>query len=350
MNKKAIKWLLNQLDEVELHRIENKHNIVVNGSRRNKATRERLISAILLSKSLTLIIKEDLTDLFLINKKPYENLSEIEVTQLLQDTDTDIPALLLSLVCHVDSTYREFAEIVLGEIERRGLHIYSDVAKIENEEMESPLKQVETLEGNYKNALNKINDQEIKLKKYQEAILKLRKNLKADKEKLIAENDKLKTANDLMLNQYKALEIKCTTQEKSLKDKDAEVARLAKANLELSELKRLLEDKIQVTEKKLTELQSLYQEASVTGTPRVILIGGKTSETLSQHSSDVQFLQEDELALLNKDFFNEFDRILVPIYNTTTMTRIRLFQLASQKIIPFNSHLELTRYLKGALS
>ena len=348
MNKKAIRWLLSQLDDAELHRIENKYDIVVKGTRRNRTTREQLIPAILLSKALPLIVK-DLMDLFLVDKEPYDSLSEIEVTRLVQDPDTNIPALLLTLVCHVDPSYRELGGIVLEDIERRRLHYYSDAAKKENEDPESALKGVETLEGNYKNAISKVNEQATKLKKYQEAIIKLRQNIKAEKDKLIAENEKLKATNVLMVNEHKALETKCATQEELLKGRDAEVERLTKVNIELSELNKHLEDKIQMIEKQLTEVQSLYQEASATGTPRVILIGGKTSETLSQQTSDVEFLQEDELTLINNDFFNKFDRVLLPIYNTTTMTRIRLFQLASQKIISFNTHIELTRFLKGAI-
>lgn len=351
MHKKAMKWLLNLLDDEELNHLANKASIIVPGYRPGQAPRGKLIQALTLSKAFPNIVK-DLKHLFVDREESYDALSEIEVTRLLQDKDTNIPALLYNLAFHVDPIYKNMAESVLEEANRRGEDDYVKNIKLRKEDLEDKelvLNLVAGREADYQKAVRKGEEQAAKLSKAQEKIDKLRQFQKTEKEKAITESGKLTANINLITKNYETLKKSYATLEGLLKQKDQENERLRVTNTELNELNRLLELDIQVLETRLIETQETSQEVAAAVSHRMILIGGKTAETLSRQSSVIQFLQEDDLNHIKGDFFDEYDQILLPLYNNTTMTQIRLSQIAATKVIPFGTHQELIQYLKGVI-
>lgn len=399
MNKKAMKWLLSLLDDDDLNHLSNKASLVVPGYRPGQAPRGKRIQALTNSKAFAHIVK-DLKRIFVGEEQDQDQsvLSEIEVTRLLQEADADIPALLYRLAFHTDSDYRALAEVVLEEANKRGPDEYATILRKKKEKLvlkDKIAKGVETLEAELKEALSKLSDQSVKLSNALEMIKKLKQLQKKEKSKVDLEKEKLKTDIGLLIKENEALikaqtngnglvcpegetilkdtnnkELRCSENlEKAIKDltQDKERLRidyedmlvlskregeeneqLKEENTELTEMNKLLELDIRALEMKLIT-QSECQQVLTAVAPRLIIIGGKTAETLSRKSPEVRFLGEDEIANIEKGFFDKYDRVLLPLYNSTTMTQIKISQIVANKVIQFSNHLELVRYLKGVI-
>lgn len=346
MNKKVMEWLLDILEDEHLHRLASSHKISVAGYRLNQAPRDKLIQKVASSKRLPLIIK-DLQRLFLSGEEPFDNLTELEVTLLLQLPNTDLVALLITVAFQADPEHMRMTESVMAEIEKRKITQPSK-AILENHTETQILKRIEELEKNFQTAVNKNKEQEAKISKAQEIITKLRHLQKAEKGKAAVEIERNTATINLLTNSNKNYETRHVELEELLGRKSREEDLLKATNLQLNELNRKLELNIREIKAQLIETESIVREAAVASTPRLLLVGGKIAENLSHQSLAVQFLQEDDLSTIQEGFFDAYEHILLPLYNSTTVTQIRLFKLAESKIIQFNTHNELSYYIRGA--